>query len=365
MTKSTTIRKTNKKNKVCVSLLIFCLVDLSTGVSGILKSPTIIVLLLISPFILVSICHTYCGALGAYISMIVISSSWIDPLIIMQCPSLSLFTAFVLKSILSDMCITTPAFFWSLFVWDIFFQPFTFNEFVGEKVVPILFLCHLRTTPTGYLKNIFVALLSRLEKIRCLPLSHIFLFQEEKETLVAFCDISTLSRFSLFFFSSPNYFYQLEANYFTIFQCFLPYIDMNQPWIYMCSPSRSPLPPPSSPDRSLQVFSVHQPCALVSCIQPGLVICFTLDNIHVLMLLSQIIPSSPSPIESKSLFYTSVYRYTSVYTYIYICIDIHLFFSLAYSVIITIFLNSIYMHQYTVLVFIFLAYFTLYNGLQF
>ena len=32
---------------------------------------------------------------------------------------------------------------------------------------------------------------------------------------------------------------------------------------------------------------------------------------------------------------------------------------------ITIFLNSIYMCQYTVLVFIFLAYFTLYNGLQF
>ena len=35
----------------------------------------------------------------------VISSSWVDPLIIMQCPSLSLFTAFVLKSILSDMSI--------------------------------------------------------------------------------------------------------------------------------------------------------------------------------------------------------------------------------------------------------------------
>ena len=35
--------------------------------SGVLKSPTIIVLLLISPFILVSICLTYCGApvLGA------------------------------------------------------------------------------------------------------------------------------------------------------------------------------------------------------------------------------------------------------------------------------------------------------------
>ena len=69
--------------KVCVSLLIFCLVYLSIVVSGILKSPTIIVLLLISSFILVSVCRTYCGApmLGAHI--IVISSSWIDPLIIM------------------------------------------------------------------------------------------------------------------------------------------------------------------------------------------------------------------------------------------------------------------------------------------
>ena len=53
----------------------------------------------------------------------------------------------------------------------------------------------------------------------------------------------------LFFFFSI-YFYQLEANYFTILQWFLPYIDMNQPWIYMCSPSRSPLLPPSPPDPS-------------------------------------------------------------------------------------------------------------------
>ena len=33
-------------------MLVFCLVDLSLGVSGVLKSPTIIVLLLISPFTL-------------------------------------------------------------------------------------------------------------------------------------------------------------------------------------------------------------------------------------------------------------------------------------------------------------------------
>ena len=32
---------------------------------------------------------------------------------------------------------------------------------------------------------------------------------------------------------------------FSFLKWFLPYIDMNKPWIYMCSPSRSPLPPPS------------------------------------------------------------------------------------------------------------------------
>ena len=43
-----------------------------------------------------------------------------------------------------------------------------------------------------------------------------------------------------------------------------------------------------------------------SCIELALVICFTYSNIHVSMLFSQIIPPSPSPAESKSLFFTSV-----------------------------------------------------------
>ena len=46
-------------------------------------------------------------------------------------------------------------------------------------------------------------------------------------------------------------------------------------------------------------------------------------------------------------------------------IHLCLFCCLTYRVIVTIFLNSIYMHYYTVLVFFFLAYFTLYNRLQF
>ena len=34
----------------------------------------------------------------------------------------------------------------------------------------------------------------------------------------------------------------MEANYFTILWWFLPYIDMNQPWVYMCLPVLNPSP---------------------------------------------------------------------------------------------------------------------------
>ena len=43
----------------CVSLLIFCIDDLSIGVNGVLKSPTVTVLLSISPFMSVSVCLMY------------------------------------------------------------------------------------------------------------------------------------------------------------------------------------------------------------------------------------------------------------------------------------------------------------------
>ena len=68
-----------------------------------------------------------------------------------------------------------------------------------------------------------------------------------------------------------------------------------------------PIPPPTSlPLPPLWVFPVHQVRARVSCIQPGLVICFILDSILVSMLFSLNIPPSPSPTKSKSLFCTSV-----------------------------------------------------------
>ena len=66
-------------------------------------------------------------------------------------------------------------------------------------------------------------------------------------------------------------------------------------------------PPPTflpyHPSGSSQCTSPKHP---VSCIEPRLAICFLYDIIHVSKPFSQIIPPSPSPAESKRLFYTSM-----------------------------------------------------------
>ena len=93
--------------------------------------------------------------------------------------------------------------------------------------------------------------------------------------------------------------------YFTILYWFC----CTSTWIrHRCT--RVPLPephfqPPSPypPSGSSQCTSPKHP---VSCIEPGLVICFLYDIIHVSVPFPQIVPPSPSPSESKRLFYTSV-----------------------------------------------------------
>ena len=107
---------------------------------------------------------------------------------------------------------------------------------------------------------------------------------------------------------------------------FLPYIDMNQPWIYMCSPSRSPLPPasPSHPSESSQDTSpkhLSHASTLGWWSVSHLIIymfwCCSLRSSH-----PRLLPQNPKVCS------------------IHLC----LFFYFAYRVIITIFLNSIYMH---------------------
>ena len=129
--------------------------------------------------------------------------------------------------------------------------------------------------------------------------------------------------------------------------CFLPYIDMNQPWVYMVphpeppsylTPHPIPLGHPSAPALSTLSHASNLDWRSVSHMIIDMFQCCSLTSSH-----PRLLPQSPKDCS------------------IYLC----LFCCLTYRVIVTIFLNSIYMCQYTVLVFFFLAHFTLYNRLQF
>ena len=105
----------------------------------------------------------------------------------------------------------------------------------------------------------------------------------------------------------------------------LQYSDMDLPRVYMCSPSWTPLPPPS-PFHSSGSSQCTSPEHPVSCIEPGSAIYFTYDNIHVSMLFSQNIPPLPSPTESKSLFFTSVLLLLShIQGYCYLLSKFHIY----------------------------------------
>ena len=127
----------------------------------------------------------------------------------------------------------------------------------------------------------------------------------------------------------------------------LPYIDMNQPRVYTSSQTCTPLPPPTpyiSPDHP------HAPAP--SILYPVLNIDWQFISYMIVYMFQCHSPKSSHPLPLP---------WSPKVRSIHLC----LFCCLAYRVIVTIFLNSIYMCQYTVLMFFFLAYFTLYNQLQF
>ena len=93
--------------------------------------------------------------------------------------------------------------------------------------------------------------------------------------------------------------------YFTVLYWFchtLTWIHHGCTWVPNPEP---PLPPPTS-----YHLSGSSPCTSpkhpVSCIEHRLAIHFMYNNIHISIPCSQIIPPSPSPAESRRLFYTCV-----------------------------------------------------------
>lgn len=98
-------------------------------------SHTIIVILSTFPLISFSICLMYFG-FWMYIFIIVIPSWCIVLFIIIYWPSLPVVTLSDLKSILSDINMAMPTFFWFLFAWKIQFH-FCFFVFYFEPICGI------------------------------------------------------------------------------------------------------------------------------------------------------------------------------------------------------------------------------------
>ena len=127
---------------------------------------------------------------------------------------------------------------------------------------------------------------------------------------------------------------------------------VNQLYIYIYPHISSLLYlPPTLPNPPLQVVTKHRTDIPVGCSCFPLAICFTFGSVYLSMPLSHFVPASPSPQPVSSRpFSTSASLFLS-------CSQVreNHYFS---------FLDSTYVCQHTVFVFLFLTYFTLYDRLQ-
>lgn len=116
-----------------MSLQIFCQIVLPFTKREVLKSPTVILILSISPLCSVMFCSIYIFEvvlLNAYIFRIFTSFYWICPFIIMKWPLL-LVMIFHLMSTLTNINTAKPAFFfWLTYAWYIYFSFSYFQLFL-------------------------------------------------------------------------------------------------------------------------------------------------------------------------------------------------------------------------------------------
>ena len=139
----------------------------------------------------------------------------------------------------------------------------------------------------------------------------------------------------------------MEANYLTILSWFLPYINMNQPRVYMCPTILNPLPhlPPHP-------IPLGRPRA------PALGALLHASNLHWSSILHTIIYMFQC--YSLILFHPRLFLHSPKVCSLHLC----LFCCLAYGVVVTVFLNSIICTNILYWC-LFLPYFTLYNRFQF
>ena len=157
---------------------------------------------------------------------------------------------------------------------------------------------------------------------------------------------------------NPGFFLFKLINFYFIFNFYWKIIGLQycagfchtSTWVshrYTYVPCILNLPPISSPPHPTSV-GFHRAVGWAPCVtqQIPLAICFTYDNAYVSMLLSQFIPPIP-PVLCP--------RVCSL------CLRLHC--CPANGFIRTIFLDAIHMRSYTIFVFLFVTYFTLYNRL--
>ena len=122
----------------CISLLTFCFDNLSIGVSGVLKCPTIILLLqflLLCLLVFVLCFEVFLCWVYRYLKLCVILLDLsLDHYVVSVLIS---YNFFILRSMLSDTWIATPAFFFALHLHEIFFHPLIVSQYVslGHKWV--------------------------------------------------------------------------------------------------------------------------------------------------------------------------------------------------------------------------------------